>query len=73
MAWSHPVATFVIDATDQQRFGFGPCDRVGVALLVELGLYRVKEITIEDAGLLGEDLALSDQLASLFHSRCRSS
>src|SRR5260221_3003034 len=66
MAWSHPVATVVIDATDQQRFGFGPCDRVSVALLVELGLHRVKEITIEDGGLLaGEDLALEGDLADV--------
>src|SRR6516165_2157000 len=66
MAWSHPVATDVIDATDQQRFGFGPRNRVGVALLVELGLHRVKEITIEDGGLLaGEDLALEDDLADI--------
>src|SRR6266849_4179122 len=54
------------DATDQQRFGFGPCDRVSVALLVELGLHRVKEITIEDGGLLaGEDLALEGDLADV--------
>src|SRR5258708_33246382 len=55
MAWSHPVATVVIDATDQQRFGFGACDRVSVALVVELGLHRVKEITIEDGGLPAGD------------------
>src|SRR5260370_28017217 len=66
MAWSHPVATVVIDATDQQRFGFGACDRVIVALLVELGLHRVKEITIEDSGLLtGKDLALEGDLADV--------
>src|SRR6516162_9217011 len=66
MAWSHSVATVVIDATDQERFGFGPCNRVGVALLVELGLHCVKEITIEDGGLLaGEDLALEDDLADV--------
>ena len=66
MAWSHPVATVVIDATDQQRFGFGPCDLVGVALLVELGLHRVKEITIEDGGLFaGEDLAVEHDLADI--------
>src|SRR6516225_6611745 len=66
MARSHPVATVVIDATDQQRFGFGPCDRVGVALLVELGLHRVKEITIENRRLLAwEDLALEDDLADI--------
>src|SRR5260370_25351578 len=66
MAWSHPVATVVIDATDQQRFGFGPCQRVSVALFVELGLHRVKEIAIEDGGLLaGEDLALEHDLADI--------
>jgi hypothetical protein len=59
MAWSHPVATAVIDATEQQGIGFGACDRPIVALVVELGLHRVKEIAIEDGGLLaGEDLAL---------------
>src|SRR2546430_16344009 len=66
MAWGHSVATVVIDATDQQGVGFGACDRVIVALVVELGLHRVKEITIEDGGLLaGEDLALEDDLADV--------
>src|SRR6266403_4162655 len=66
MAWGHSVATVVIDATDQQGVGFGACDRVIVALVVELGLHRVKEITIEDGGLLaGEDLALEDDLANV--------
>jgi hypothetical protein len=36
-----PEATVAIDATDQQGLGFGPCGRVTVALLVELGLHRV--------------------------------
>ena len=37
-----------------------------VALLVELGLHRVKEITIEDGGLLtGQNLALEDDLADV--------
>ena len=66
MAWGHSVATVVIDATDQQGFGFATCDRVIVALVVELGLHRVKEITIEDGGLLaGEDLALEGDLADV--------
>src|SRR5260370_7656084 len=66
MAWGHSVATVVIDATDQQGLGFGACDRVIVALVAELGLHRVKEITIEDGGLLtGQDLALEDDLADL--------
>jgi hypothetical protein len=66
MAWGHSVATVVIDATDQQGFGFGACDRVIVALVVELGLHRVKEITIKDGGLLaGEDLALEGDLADV--------
>ena len=66
MAWGHSVATVVIDATDQQGFGFATCDRVIVALVVELGLHRVKEITIEDGGLLaGEDLALECDLADV--------
>src|SRR5213080_461156 len=66
MAWSHSVATVVIDATDQQGLGFGACDRVIVALVAELGLHRVKEITIEDGELLtGEDLALEGDLADV--------
>src|SRR5207245_8407081 len=66
MAWGHSVATVVIDATDQQGFGFAACDRVIVALVVELGLHRVKEITIDDGGLLaGEDLALEGDLADI--------
>src|SRR5712692_3727483 len=66
MAWGHSVATVVIDATDQQGFGFGACDRVIVALIVELGLHRVKEVAIEDGGLLaGEDLALEGDLADV--------
>src|SRR5438046_8991246 len=66
MAWGHSVATVVIDATDQQGFRFAACDRVIVALVVELGLHRVKEITIEDGGLLaGEDLALDGDLADV--------
>src|SRR5207245_4689709 len=66
MAWGHSVATVVIDATDQQGFGFATCDRVIVALVVELGLHRVEEITIEDGGLLtGEDLALEGDLADV--------
>src|SRR5205809_3540306 len=67
MARGHSVATVVIDATDQQGIGFGACDRViVVALVVELGLHRVKEITIKDGGLLaGEDLALECDLADV--------
>src|SRR5262249_20048757 len=66
MAWGHSVATVVIDATDQEGFGFGACDRVIVALVVELGLHRVKEIAIEDRGLLArEDLALEGDLAAV--------
>src|SRR2546430_15469960 len=66
MARGHSVATVVIDATDQQGLGFGACDRMIVALVSELGLHRVKEITIEDGGLLtGEDLALEGDLADV--------
>ena len=37
-----------------------------VALVVDLGLHRVKEIPIEDGGLLaGEDVALEDDLADV--------
>src|SRR5258708_28897373 len=66
MAWGHSVATVVIDATDQQGFGLATCDRVIVALVVELGLHRVKESTIKDGGLLaGKDLALEGDLANV--------
>ena len=63
MSRAHSVATVVIDATDQQGFRFGAGDRVIVALLVELGLDCLEEITIEDGGLLaGKDLALEHDL-----------
>jgi hypothetical protein len=66
MARAHPVATVVIDAADQQRAGLRACGCVVVALGVELGLHRVKKITIEDGGLLaGEDLALEGDLAEV--------
>src|SRR5258708_25630398 len=66
MAWGHSVATVVIDATDEQGMGFAACDRVIVALVVELGLHRVKEITIEDGGLVaGGDLAPEGDLADV--------
>ena len=66
MARGHSVAMVVIDATDQQGVGFGACDRVIVALVVELGLHRVEEITIEDGWLLpGEYLALESDLADV--------
>ena len=66
MARAHSVAAVVIDATSQQGFGFATCDCVIVALLVELGLHRVKEVTIEDGGLLaGEDLTLEDDLTEV--------
>ena len=65
-ARAHPVATVVIEATDQQRAGFRACGCVVVALVVDLGLHRVKEIPIEDGGLLaGEDIALEDDLADV--------
>jgi hypothetical protein len=66
MAWGSFGCPVVIDATDQQGIGFGACDRVIVALVVELGLHRVKEITIEDGGLLaGKDLALEGDLPNV--------
>jgi hypothetical protein len=56
--------TIVIDTTDEQSLGVPACDGVIVALVVELGLHRIKQITIEDGGLLaGEDLALERDLA----------
>jgi len=66
VARAHPVATVVIDTTDEQCFGVPACDGVIVALVVELGLHRIKQITIEDGGLLaGEDLALEYDLADV--------
>src|SRR6266571_3926011 len=66
MARAHPVATVVIEATDQQRAGLRACGCVVIALAVELGLHRVKKTTIEDGGLLaGEDLALEHDLANV--------
>src|SRR5260370_8885762 len=66
MAWGHPVATVVIDATGQQSFRFAASDRLIVAVVAELGLHRVKEITIQDGGLLaGQDLALEDDFADI--------
>src|SRR5437762_13871584 len=66
MARAHAVATVVVDATDQQRAGSRARGSVIVALVIELGLHRVKEITIEDGGLLaGEDLALEHDLADI--------
>src|SRR5439155_9149722 len=65
MARGHSVATVVIDATDQQGIGFGACDRVIVALVVELGLHRVKEITRSRMAGCSEDLALEGDLADV--------
>src|ERR1700704_3011813 len=66
MAWGHSVATVVIDATDQQGVGFGARGCVIVHLVIELGLHRVKEITIEDGGLLaGKHLTFEDDLADV--------
>src|SRR5437763_7495439 len=66
MAWSHPVATVIIDATDQQRFGLAALEPVRGALLVELGLPCVKEITIDDGGLFArKNFALERELADI--------
>jgi hypothetical protein len=65
MAGGHPVATVVIDATDQQGFGLAAHERVMGAMLAELGLHRGKEITIEDGGLARKDFALEGDLADI--------
>src|SRR5262245_56473763 len=66
MARGHPVAAVVIEATDQQGFRSVACDRVAVALLVELGLHGGKEVTIEDGGLLArKDVALEGDLTDI--------
>src|SRR6266702_7590638 len=52
MARAHAVAMIIIDAADQQSLGFGVCGLIIAALVVELGLHRLKEISIEDGGLL---------------------
>src|SRR3982075_2505323 len=66
MARAHSVATVVIDATDQQGVGFGARGSVIVHLVIELGLHRVKKITIEDGWLLaGKHLTFEDDLADV--------
>jgi hypothetical protein len=66
VARAHPVAALVIDTTDEKSLGVPACDGVIVALVVELGLHRIKQVTIEDGGLLtGEDLALENDLANV--------
>lgn len=58
--------TVVIDAADQQSIRARSCGCMAVALIIELGLHRVKEIAVEDGGLLaGEDLALEGDLADV--------
>jgi mannose-6-phosphate isomerase-like protein (cupin superfamily) len=42
----------IIDAAEQQSLGLGVCGLIIAALVVELGLYRVKENSIQDGGLL---------------------
>jgi hypothetical protein len=47
-------------------FGFGACSRVIGPQVIELGLHRVEEITIEDGRLLpGEHLAFKDDLPNI--------
>src|SRR5262245_17584263 len=66
MVGSHPVATVVMEATDQQGFRSVACGGVVGALLVELGLHGGKEVTIEDGGLLArKDFALEGDLADI--------
>src|SRR5215467_14149577 len=66
MAWRHPIATVVIEPADQQRAGCRALGSMLVALLVELGLHRVKEIAIEDGRLLaGKDVTLEGDLADI--------
>src|SRR5260370_36966565 len=72
MARAHSIAPVVIDATDQQRFGFGTCGRVVCPLVIELGLDGVEEITIEDGWLLpGEDLPFKVAAAPVARSTHR--
>ena len=66
MARAHPVATVVIDATEQQRLGPGARSRVIVQLFAELGLNRIEEITVDDGWLLAvKDLALEGNLPNV--------
>src|SRR5262249_4071562 len=66
MTRGHPVATVVIETTDQRRGGCRVPGSVVVALLVELGLHGVKEITIQDGGMLArKDVALERDLTDI--------
>src|SRR5216684_1287425 len=66
MARAHSAATVVINAANQQCLGFGARGRVIGPLVIELGLDRIEEITVEDGGLLpGEDLAFKDDLPNV--------
>jgi hypothetical protein len=57
MAGAHSVAAVIIDAIDQECVRFGARGRVIGPLVIEFGLHRVEEVTIEDSGLLpGHDL-----------------
>src|SRR6266446_3595181 len=66
MARAHSAATVVINAANQQCLGFGARGRVIGPLVIELGLDRIEEVTIEDGWLLpGEDLAFKDDLPNV--------
>ena len=48
-------------AGDQEGLGSAACGYMIVALVIELGLHRFEEITVQDGGLLpGKDLAVEE-------------
>ena len=52
MAWAHPIATIIEDASDEQRFRASPVGIVIVELGIQLGLDRLKQLSIDNGGLL---------------------
>ena len=66
VAWGHPIAAIIEDATDQQRLGACTCDRVIGALLIEFGLDSLEQLSIQDGRLLaGKDLTLERDLTDV--------
>src|SRR6516165_11840954 len=66
MAWAHAVAAVIEEAADQETFGFRPCGLMVVDLLIKLGLDGLKQILIENGGLLAfEDFAFESDFADI--------
>src|SRR6516164_4029345 len=66
MARAHAVAAVIEEAADQQTLGFGPFGLMVVDLVIQLGLDGLKEVLIENGGLLAfEDIALEGDFANI--------